>query len=263
MFQHRFFSGLAIHCLKFPVLTGIFIALIFTISCKKEDTVGPVIKINKPSSGQHFTVGDTIFVSANISDNEQISSVTVKLLSSNYISVGHDISVKVPSNNSLINVHYIIEDLNLLSGNYIMAVVASDGHNSTNAYVTIHLTELPRVRKAVYLLTATNNSSFRVSALDSMHTLSQVINVNGDYSGSAIYSIQHQLYTLGSITGALNSFDLELYTSLWTHPPVSPVVPTFRNLFFSGDIVYVSYYDGNILGFDQSGNQNYSVDQQG
>ena len=231
--------------------------------CKKEDTTGPVVKITSPNSGQSYHVGDTVFVIASISDETQITSVTVRLVNSNYISVGRDYSAPVPSNNSVINLHYVIDNLDLLTGNYYIAVIASDGHNDTKEFAPIHIIEIPKVRKGIFVLTAVDSSSFKISSVDSFHIAHNVINVNGDYVASAIYSSNNELFTVGSTTGALNAFDLNDNSFLWTHPSTSTLIPTYRNLFLSDDLVYVSFYDGNIRAYDKSGAPKYMIQQQG
>jgi hypothetical protein len=231
-------------------------------SCKKKDQVNPVVKINSPLSGQHFTVEDTIAVSATISDDEEITSVHVRLLNSAYASVGNDLIIPVSSNSYSLNVPYIIDNLFLETGNYLIAVIASDGHSETNAYVNIIVNELPKERKGIYLFSSSDSSSFKISRLDSANNPVNLINVSGDYSGSAIYSSNHELFTLGKLTGALNAFNLDNNSLLWSKPVISPLAG-YQDLFFSNDRVYVSYLDGNIRGYDKNGALKYSVQQQG
>ncbi len=232
-------------------------------ACKKNDDINPVVKINNPVSGQHFIVGDTIHVSADISDDNEITSITVRLLNLSYISVGSDYTIPVSAANYTLNIQFIIDNLNLPSGNYFIAVIATDGHSETNSFVTIYLNELQKEKKGIYIMSASNSSSFNVSKLDSSNNPIPVISITGDYSGSAIYSRNHELFTLGKITGSFNAFNLDDYSLSWTKPAVSFSIPTFQNLFFLDDLVYVSYYDGNIKAFDKNGLVKYTVQQQG
>ncbi len=208
-------------------------------------------------------VGDTIAVSANISDDKEITSITVRLLNSSYISVGNDYTIPVSTANYSLNIQFIIDNLNLSSGSYLVAVIASDGHSETNAFVTIYLNELQKERKGIYVMSASNSLSFNVSKLDSSNNLIQVINVTGDYSGSAIYSRNHELFTTGKIGGSFNSFNLNDNSLLWSKPPGSFPLPTFQSLFLRDDLIYVSYYDGNIKAYDKNGSIKYTVQQQG
>lgn len=241
----------------------VIVAMTFFSACKKKDDIHPTVKINSPSSGQSFTVGDTIPVSATISDDKQITSVTVRLLNSGNIPVASSVTVPVSANSYTLNIQFIIDNLYLETGNYTIAVVASDEHTETNAFVSIHLNELPKERIGIYVLSSSNNSSFLVSKLDTANNPAPVITVTGDYSGSAIYSRNKELFTLGKITGSFNAFSLANNSLLWSKPAVSFSLPTFQSLFFSDDLVYVSYYDGNIKGYDKNGSLKYTVQQQG
>lgn len=245
----------------FSILVVTWVAFFF--GCKKEDKTAPVVQISRPASGTNFNAGDTAFVEASISDETQLSSVSVRLVNSSYIAVGSDVSVAVSGNQLSINVQYVIENLNLPTGNYLFDVIASDGVNETNAYVTIHINELPRVRKGIFLMSGANRFSHHISNVDSFHIPHALINVSGDYKASAIHSFNHELFIIGDTIGDFNAFDLNTNLSLWSYPSLSVSIPTFRNLFFTDDLVYVSYFDGNIRAYDKNGSQKYAIQQTG
>ena len=62
-FDRKFFSGLCI-----------FLFVLF-FSCKKEDTLDPVIVLEKPASQITVGTSDTILVEAKITDNENIEKI--------------------------------------------------------------------------------------------------------------------------------------------------------------------------------------------
>jgi hypothetical protein len=49
------------------------------ISCKKTDDENPVITLSEPYSEQEFAIGDTIFIKGDITDNESLHQIEVKL----------------------------------------------------------------------------------------------------------------------------------------------------------------------------------------
>src|SRR5438270_8060113 len=54
-----------------------FIIVAAAAGCKKDstDTTAPVITLTSPTDGQAFTAGQTVHVTANISDNDEIHEV--------------------------------------------------------------------------------------------------------------------------------------------------------------------------------------------
>jgi len=240
----------------------IIIDIILFSSCKKDNSP-PVININSPLQDQYFSVGDTIHVVATVFDDEEIKSVTIRLLNSNYNNVGHDEPITVSGNHRLINTQYVIDNQYLFSGNYFLTIVASDGQQVTNSYITIHIEEIPKIRKGIYLLSAPNNFGFDISKIDSFYQPVPQIHVNGDFASSAINSLHHQLYTAGSVTGDFNAFDLNNNTTAWSLPSTSFPVPTFKNLFYKDNRIYVSYYDGHVKGYDYLGSTKFEIEQQG
>ncbi|MCX6291851.1 MAG: hypothetical protein NT126_08810 [Bacteroidetes bacterium] len=232
-------------------------------SCKKEQTSKPSIQITAPAPGQSFRVGDTILISAQISHDKNIQSASARLLNSNYIPVEPDQNISVSGTHPVVHFLYAVDDHFLATGNYYIEVSASDGTETTNEFVSIHITELPKLREGVFILRAAGNFSFNIDKADSLHNTVPAIQVSGDYSGACVYSVNHELFTIGKTTGAFNGFDLQTNTLLFSHPATSTIFPTFRNLYFAEDIIFVSYDDGNIKGYDKTGAQVYAVQQQG
>ncbi len=238
----------------------LFISCII-ISCRKNEEGNIVIDIKGPMSGQQFNPGDTFPVIAAITSNRPLVSATVQLLNSNYIPVATAVNLPLSNTHENLQLNYVADNLFLATGNYILIVTASDDHEETNAFVTVHATELPKERKAIYLLSASGSLGFDVATIDSTHAIHAAFNVNGDYGGSAIYSMQHRLFTIGKKFGNFNAYNLTSNALSFSHPPATPGVPYFQRIFLKNDLVYVSYYDGNIKGYDYSYTQRYGVRQ--
>lgn len=135
--------------------------------------------------------------------------------------------------------------------------------NYPNEFIPVQIDDSPKVRLETYLLSSSNQFSFNVSKADSMHVPVLLIHATGDYSASAIYSSGHTLFTIANTTGSFNGFDLTNNALLFSKPSGFSTVPAFQNLFLADDIVYVSYYNGNIKGYDKTGSQKYEVLQSG
>src|SRR5689334_22554716 len=99
----------------------IFIFLFF-FSCKKKENVEPKITITSPLSGTVYVPGDTIQVEADISDDNELGSVTLKLLSASYTPVDHQESFAVNAKTYHLSYDYVINNAYLETGNYFLTL---------------------------------------------------------------------------------------------------------------------------------------------
>ena len=246
---------------KYLVCFMALLILPVLFSCKKDKSQEPVIVITSPNSGQSFIPGDTIHVEADISDDGDLPSVTLKLLNAAYTSVDHPESFAINSSSYHLSFDYVIENIYLQTGNYFITVTTSDGDHDRNEYRAIVINELPRTRKAVYVLTSPNSSTVAVSLLDSLSQLSFRFNVQGDYAGSVINSRYSRLNIAGITTGDYNQFDLTNNSNIFSFPVYNNGLPSFQDLFPAHDLTFVTFYDGRILAFDKDGNIQFNAAQ--
>ena len=181
-FDRKSFSGLCI-----------FLFVLF-FSCKKEDTLDPVIVLEKPASQITVGTSDTILVEAKITDNENIEKVTVQLLSINFVPVNSALILQPGTSEFHLSVNYILQNTQLSSGTYLIGVTASDGHNTAYAYREIYVLALPQVRKAIFVLSKSALGQIRISKTDSLNQLQSFLSLPTDYSGSSISSRDQVLY---------------------------------------------------------------------
>jgi hypothetical protein len=237
------------------------ILLLLFISCRKKENAEPQITITSPVSGQVFIPGDTIKVEADISNDGVLASVTLKLLNAAYTPVDHQESFSINSSSFHLSYEYVVENIYLETGNYFITLSTSDGDNDQNEFRSIFIQGIPTTRKAIYVLTQTDTSHIEVSKLDSANQLVHQFDVLGDYSGSAISSRFIELNIAGKITGAINQYNLESNSLLYSVPAYNSMLPSFQNLFFSNELTFVSYYDGRIKAFDKNGQVQFNSAQ--
>ena len=251
-FDRKSFSGLCI-----------FLFVLF-FSCKKEDTLDPVIVLEKPASQITVGTSDTILVEAKITDNENIEKVTVQLLSINFVPVNSALILQPGTSEFHLSVNYILQNTQLSSGTYLIGVTASDGHNTAYAYREIYVLALPQVRKAIFVLSKSALGQIRISKTDSLNQLQSFLSLPTDYSGSSISSRDQVLYVLGQTTGGLSFIDANTAALLNSIPPNTPMgPPTFQYLHFNDNLNFVSFYDGNVRAYDQFANRQFEVVQSG
>jgi hypothetical protein len=233
----------------------------FSQSCKKKDNAEPVITISHPVSGTAFNPGDTIHVEADLSDDGDLTSVTIKLLNAAYTPVDHQQSFSVNASSYHLTYDYIIENNYLETGNYFLTVSSSDGDHDVNAYRTITIHEIPRTTEAVYVITAPDTTKIKVNKVDAANQLVLQFEVTGDYSGSAINARYKRLATSGRITGDYHLFDLSNNSPLFSFPVYNSMLPSFQCVTAAHELSFVSLYDGRIKGFDKDGNVKFNSPQ--
>ncbi|HVA97383.1 MAG TPA: Ig-like domain-containing protein [Bacteroidia bacterium] len=239
----------------------IFIPVLFIWSCKKDttDTKPPVISILSPYANQLYNVNDTILISANVTDETQLTSVYVSLENAQLSQVEPAVNIHVTSRNMGFSQRYELSDQHLLSGIYYVVVTANDGYNLISGFQKISITASPRKRTGIYVLTQPYNPDINVLKIDSNFQVSQQFSTISDYSGSAINSYYQQLTIAGSYTGHLNAFNLSTNSSQWSHPSGSGSTPYFEGIYNDDTLSYVPLYNGQIKGYDNNGMQNFSA----
>ena len=232
---------------------------LLTNACKKEHAETITIEIAEPVSGYSGSFGDSITVRAIIQSEAIIQTVSIALVDADQLTVNTPLLVH-PSSNKVELFETIAADNELSpSGNYYVEVRATTKNASAIGKVSIYLQGIPKKLDAVYVLSRSDSFSFTISKIDSGQ-LAFEKTVSGDYSGSAISSIHHCLYTAGVATGPVHCFDLEDFQENFTIQPPNPLpLTSFTTLSFSNELCFIGYRNGAIRGFDSFGRRQYDT----
>lgn len=243
------------------ILTFIIGSLLF--NCKKESNQEPIISINLPQSGTLIRAGDSIHVDVNISDDNELLTVSVQLV---YLDESPASSAIVyhPANNTFhISTLYHVDNTLLEGGTYYLRISATDGSLSAREVIEILIQPIPIDRLKVFCLT---NSANQVQVYDLDWTLGPILYTSliGDYRSSSLSSYFKRLNILTGTYGILTILDAmsgSIVNEVSGNCPIS--TPCFNNLEFKSELNFVSHYDGNIKGFDSNGLQKFEVQQDG
>lgn len=247
---------------KIYILVALFAIAFY--ACEKDDegTV-PVVTITSPFENQFINVGDTITVTARVSD-PNLSSVSVALVNEKFFQV--ESSVNIPTNgrtNFTFTIQYPVTDIQLASGTYHIRVKAATSKNKIkNKYKKISLSEVPKERLGLYWLNDDGGSVSVYERLDSVGAQSFFRTLAGDYASSFLSSYNQQLYVAGSGTGDFNAIDLKSNTIAYTEPVINVGgAPYFTTVFGHEEKAYLSFFDGRLKAFDEQGGvrRNYVV----
>ncbi|MDQ3047531.1 MAG: hypothetical protein M3R27_08300 [Bacteroidota bacterium] len=227
----------------------------FFFSCKKDkDTEAPDITINTPYENQFYSVFDVINVTASVSDNKQLTEVSVNLLNADQVPAYLTFPINVSSPSASVNFAYALDDIHLEGGMYYLHIFATDGENDAHAYQKIYIAAVPKVLKKLVVTTASSSSQTNVSLVDSTFSaLSFYHTFSGDYIGSYASSYYQKIYNCGEYTGHFSGIKLEDHSVSFDISPFISAVPYFTGMYSSEKVNYISRYDEVLKGYDHTG----------
>ena len=241
------------------ILVTTLIICVLCYSCKKdEDTIIPQIIINSPNEFRNYKINDTVNILANVIDNKNISLIEIVIVSTDFIPVSDRIILQPNVKEININEFICIDDFNLNSGIYYVKVRASDGENEKNLFRAINIEGIQREFKGIISINKVNSNLFNIYYIDSVNH--QIIDYSGDYVSSEINQNYQQLYICGNTNSNLNAYELKDNSLSWSIlPDNNPPFPSFENLYFDNDILFVSCSQSYIVGYNRFSNINFNA----
>ena len=230
-----------------------FTIFIVISSCKKDgDTLPPVVTIDNPYEYKIFNIYDTIYISGNVKDESIVQSVKISIVNSNFEPVLSSEFHSLNTKDYYFNTSIAINDTHLNSGLYYVLVTGFDGTNYKNLYRAITINGIPLVFKKVIAITNVNSNSYNVYGINDTLQATLMFNYTGDYISSAINNNYQQIYICGSINSDMNTYNLVSNSLQWSLPNENNApFPSFNNVYFNNDIIYVSYYNDKIIGYNR------------
>ncbi|MCC7302950.1 MAG: hypothetical protein IT233_09935 [Bacteroidia bacterium] len=237
-----------------------FLLVLALGSCKKDDqqSTPPEINFLEPADNTVYNVFDTIHIKFEISDNDRIASVAVSLLDASNVVAMPAVNVNPAGNPATITLDYILSDIHLASGYYYIKVYASDGSAGTYKLRQIYINEAPLVLLNPYFVSMPNPNTRELYKIDTLQNIVPCGTFSGDLLEMEISSWYGDLYFGGHYTGSTQAIELDDNSVSWTISPVVSSNPYFTDIMVSGKYLYVSFYDGRIRGYTNSGNVMYN-----
>ena len=224
--------------------------LLVLFSCKKEenDDQGPTISISSPTENQSFTALQSFTIQGAVSDDKNISSITISLRNANNIKVLSSIS-KTPNTPSYqLNETFGLNDLHLPSGTYTLKISASDGFNQTDKYIPLLINEYPKIRNGLFVFSNTGSTNQAVKLSNTL-VASNFSSAFGDFLGGVVNSYYQEVITCPNYTSNLIAQDAVSSLSSWEILNTSSGVPNFTGITINGNELFVAYYNGNIRSY--------------
>ena len=210
------------------------LVLVVFHSCKdKKDEEAPKVIVESPYENQTFSTVDTIPVVAQITDNEQITSVSVSLIDENFGGLGIERSYAASGSSVNFGVDFVIEEPFLSSGTYYIAVRGKDGENIGTGYVKIQLTAIQRVIEN-YIVVTNNSTRAQVFIGADINSIIQKTEFTMDLRGAAFNYRQDILGLAGGVIGDAGFYEIEEFAALQTIPGYgTSSLPYFLGLDYS------------------------------
>ena len=248
---------------KHKLLTIVSLLILMSISsCEKKDDIAPLIDFQNPKAGV-YTVSDTINVKALITDNEQISSVRIRLINEGNQQVVSPYSYQPNSKTFHLDAQFIIDNLYLESGDYFLVIEADDGYNTSKAYQSIRVGALARTLDDVLIVETEAQQSSVYSILHNKKLLKSFDTELEDF----IYNPYSQQYLFLSKNGILKAYDKTHFQQVWEVTGLKDPIHTYQGrLNYHDKLIYVNNYLGAIVAYNEKGNivkQANTIDTEG
>jgi hypothetical protein len=245
---------------KYFILTFILIGFVFSCKKKDADQTGPKITFSSPVFNQSFHVNDYVHVQATVTDETNLSTISVSLLDDQLNPAHITVAVSVSSPSTNIDLYYALDNIHLETGTYYILITASDGSNVARVRQKIFVNGIPKVVKKIVVVSSSNSSQTNMSFVDS--AFSSIIPYrifSGDYIGSSVSSYYQQVYMSGNYTGNFTGIKLENNSVKFSVSPIVSSSPYFTGFFNTDKINYIARYDGFLRGYDYTGNPVYNA----
>ncbi len=237
---------------QLSVIICLTTCLLATVTCnEEEDSLPPVITITAPADNESFFLPDTVKVTAEVTDETNISVVEVSLLDDQNVPVASG-GFFYPDTTNFDVISYLdLSDKSIESGTYRIKVTASDYYNITNSYREIFLNEVPRSLIGYIAVTASLPFETRIRRLSPDLVLDTVYTIPEGFLLSSVHSLWEQFYLITPEPSMMRSLSTVTFEDLWEFPAQLPR-PYFTEI-ISGDQLFFSTANGDAGILNESG----------
>ena len=229
-------------------------------SCKKrEDEEMPVIQIQSPANGFQANVFDTLHVRIHVSDNRQLESMRVQLVSTQLSGILPSVSIPVDDKSYDAVFDYVISNFRMASDNYYLSVEVSDGNNTARAYSNIYVTGVPRALNGFFAAAIPIPGILNIYKGDTSWSASLFNSYPSDFTDMAVSDYWQQVYTNGIFNGPLKATSIDGATAGFSIQAINGPSPYWGPLSVKDSRLWVGYRAiGLFKSFDYSGGSNFS-----
>jgi hypothetical protein len=223
-------------------------------SCQKDDILPPTIKIIAPIENAPFQVGDSVCFHFYVSDNVQVSRVSVVLLDEQNRMLGAYRHFYSQENSLEIADYYYIADTTLSSGNYYLKFIAWDGYNEVWKSVKIKINGIPQKTIGLFAIIQSSSHQTDIYQVDTNNISSLWAQFNADFLDARIDNLYEHLYLFPKFYGNMSAINLQTKTADWTVSRLSTAsAEWFQGIELIDHRLFVGDYNSNLTIYDNSG----------
>lgn len=226
-------------------------------SCAGEDNFNPSpqIRVLKPAGELSVNIPDSVHLSAEISDSDTVSRVTLNLLDSAKKPVSSPVVIKPERVFYVLDFHFPVTDTLLESGKYFIRITAFDGEKEFARTISVNLQAVPKQVRG-FVLISLNGQEFSVDRYSRNFEPLQKRIFLDEYYSSIFYSAERLLFLTAKKNIPLIALHMAKITTQWQKDFVSSVDHHFLDAMqVSDNRLYTAYSGENkLVAYSFSGN---------
>lgn len=246
--KYRFFL---FNFLLLSVWTGVF------LSCKKKNQNDlPLITILSPSENAQFAWTDTISVLLQLSSENILQKVEVKLLDQNQIPVLSPQLQNISGNRWQGKILLPINRKVKSSGIYDLQVACYDKENNrSTAFKSVNVSISPAQTRGAIFLSVPPGNSYQAKTIRFDQSQNETFDLKTGFPKALVFQPNHRkAYYLGSNNSNIFSLDVLENTDKTFATSLSGLPFTYVSLLAHEEFIYASGYQGKIICYNADGN---------
>lgn len=230
----------------------ILIISIFLITCKKkDDNTLPQVTLTAPIENLSIMSVDTVEVVGVVTDDKKITGISITIVNESMVPITGTTGFNPNSKESSINFELVLNKPDLESGTYYLLVSASDEEGTQKDYTRLNITGIDKELQEIFI--AVNSSGNTGVCRLGTDTIIQEFVFNEGFNDLCTNPHSQQIQVLGD-NGTLSSYNYTDYTEVWQETNLNNYqTPYFGKLRSFDNLIFASYTNGSIFGFNASG----------
>ena len=240
-----------------------FVLLSLMFSCKEDDEIiiRPEIEIISPAKYSEFNPNDTILVEFSVASESNNLDASIQVFNTDHTPVFDSKIIENIQANQIVSCYYLLGELQQSETLFDLTITVSQEESySSSESCPIYINPTTEVLNSIWIVTETQSVFLSIHVLEPDFTHRNTLNYHGNFAGSDMNSQGKQFVIAGSNFGDLTAYNTETFNVEWKVPIISnPVQPYFTDVKAHNNLFYVSFWDGQTIGYNQQGMESYQA----
>lgn len=242
--------------LKILIFPGL---LLFFMSCEDKNNSLPLVEISFPPQEYQISIPDTINIRGKVTDENGVNFLKIQLVNEHLQNPVLLFSTEIDNQTEYIfDINSVVYDNDIPTGNYYIKATAYNTENVSSDFVKVYVNEAPLELEKIVVSTLEASGLLSVKTLDKNYNTEHIMDYEGDFVGSAIYSPGRQFFIALNDPSYTYSLDLSTGLTNWSEQAHQPY-PLFTDLLLHENIIYLSTENGEIYGMDVNQNPKFNI----